>query len=93
MPELKIPEGSIEYLYADLRADRLLNTQAVSMLITSKTVPGVWVAAQWTGTPSRARSARILLDGTLARGTYSVYARITDIPEAPIISVGQLKIT
>jgi hypothetical protein len=86
-------QGSVEYLYADIRADRVLDTQAVKISINASNQPYDWVDAEWEGDPGMFRSARVLLDGTLPRGMYTVYAQITDLPEAPIFQVGYLKIS
>jgi hypothetical protein len=97
MSEVKMVQGSIEYLYADIRADRVLDTQAVAMCVTPDTTPSTasdaWRSAAWTGPVGKYRSARILVDGDLPRGLYNVFARITDMPEAPIIPVGKLRVT
>ena len=90
--ELKIVQGSIEYIYAELSADRMLDDQAISMAVTTAASPGSWVAASWVGEPGFYREARILLDGSLTPGRYNVFARISDQPEAPIINVGKLRI-
>jgi hypothetical protein len=91
--EVRLVQGTIEYLYADIRTDRVLDDQAVSMSISPTRIPQTWIAAEWVGTPARARSARILLDGSLLPGVYNVFARVTDMPEAPIIPVGKLRIS
>lgn len=85
-------QGSIEYIYAELTTDRVLNDQLVSIAITASSSPQSWMGAQWVGDAGKYRAARVLLDGTLAKGRYNVFARITDHPEAPIIKVGRLKI-
>ncbi len=90
--EVKMIQGSVEYLYADIRTDRVLDTQAVALSISDDDVPTAWIPAEWTGSASKFRSARILLSGTLPTGLYHVFARITDMPEAPIILVGRLRI-
>lgn len=92
MKEVESVRGSIEYLYADLRADDVLDTQAVSISISPTNAPGDWTAATWVGNPGKVRTARVLLDGTLTPDLYHVFARITDAPEAPIISLGRLKV-
>jgi hypothetical protein len=90
--ETSVVRGSREYLYADIRTDRVLDAQAVVMSVSSTAAPSTWQSAEWTGSPGKFRSARILLDGTLPAGRYYVYARITDNPEAPIIEVGRLTV-
>lgn len=92
MSEVKIVQGSVEYLYADIRADRVLDTQAVFISISDTTGPDAWEPAQWVGSPGRYRSARLLLDGSLVPDLYSVFVRILDTPEAPITEVGKLRI-
>lgn len=90
---LEIIQGSTEYIYADIRADRVLDTQAVTISVSPTNEPGAWVSAAWVGAPGKFRSARLLLDtSTLAAGGYWVFAKITDTPEAPIIFVGRLHV-
>jgi hypothetical protein len=91
--EVRMVQGSREYLYADLQTDRVLGEQAIALSISSTRIPEAWLTAEWVGVPARARSARVLLDGTLLPGVYNVFARITDAPEAPIIPVGKLRIS
>ena len=89
---IEMPVGSIEYLYVDLRTDRVLDAQAVSVSLSQTNEPSSWQPATWVGEAGKFRSARILLDGTLAPGSYRVFAKITDMPEAPIVLCGSLKI-
>lgn len=92
--EVKMVEGSVEYLYADIRTDRVLDQQSVVMNVSDTDDPGTtWRDAEWVGPPGKFRSARILIDGNLSEGVYYIFAKITDAPEVPIIPVGKLRIT
>lgn len=90
--EVEVIQGSREYLYADIRADRTLNTQVVELSISPVNTPMGWITATWVGTPGKFRAAQIMLDGTLIPDLYYVFARITDSPEVPIIAVGRLRV-
>lgn len=90
--EIEMVQGSIEYLYMDVRADRVLDAQPVAISISTTRTPVVWVTAEWVGTAGKFRSARILLDGSLVEDLYYVYGRVTDSPETPVFPVGTLKI-
>jgi len=77
-----------------------LNAQTVEMsLVAYGTDPGAWTAAQWHPTQD-ADSERdaILLVGEgspteLLPGTYSVWVRISDNPERPVLHAGGLRVT
>lgn len=92
MSEVRVISGSVEYLYADIRADHVLGTQAVEMSLSNDATPGPWVAAEWVGDPGKYAAARVLLDGTLTPGIYNVYVKISDQPEVPIIFAGRMRI-
>lgn len=89
-PDVKVVYGSVEYLYADIRANVTLDAQAVEIAVSPTNTPTNWVAAEWVGAVGKYRAARILLPGSLAKDTYFVYARVTDNPETPIIFAGRL---
>ena len=89
--EVKIPVGSVEYLYADLTGDITLDG-TVEMGLGAGADAVTWQTAEWVGTPDFSRSARVLLDGSLGLGTYYLFARVTDTPEVPIVSCGKVKI-
>lgn len=88
---IEIPLGSVEYLYADLEGDILLDG-TVEMALGGAPNDVTWESADWVGDVGMTRSARVLLDGTLAQGTYYLWARVTDTPEVPIIKCGKVKI-
>lgn len=88
---IEIPLGSVEYLYADLTGDILLDG-TVEMALGGAPDAVTWEPADWVGDVGMSRSARVLLDGSLAQGTYNVWARVTDTPEAPIIKCGRVKV-
>jgi hypothetical protein len=90
--EVKVPIGSVEYLYVDIKTDRQLDSQAVEIALSVDLPPTVWLSAEWQGSAGTFRSARVLLDGTLAKGVYDIWARITDNPETPIIHAGRLRV-
>lgn len=93
MSEVKVVAGSVEYLYADIRADHNIGTQAVAMSVSTSEAPGTFATAEWVGTPGKYAAARVLLDGSLTAGLYHVFVKITDTPEIPIIYVGRLRVT
>lgn len=90
---VKVVRGSVEYLYADIRTDRVLDTQPVAFAFTTAANPSSWISGSWVGSPGEFRSARVLMDGSLTPGLYNVFARITDNPEAPVFQVGRLRVT
>ena len=91
MSEVKIPVGSVEYLYADVTGDVALEGP-VEMGLGVGADEVVWQEAQWVGDVGTSRSARLLLDGSLAVGTYYLFARVTDSPEVPVLSCGKVKV-
>lgn len=88
---VEIPLGSVEYLYADITADVALDG-SIEIGIGGPPNEATWQTAAWVGDVDLSRSARVLLDGSLALGTYLMWARITDSPEIPIIKCGKVKI-
>lgn len=92
MSEIEIPYGSREFLYADVTADVTLDAQVVEIGVGRTVTDATWLAAGWQGDAGTTRSARALLDGTLALGKWSVFVRITDNPEIPIIHAGVLRV-
>lgn len=52
-----------------------------------------WQAAEWTGTAGVKRSARILLaTSEMTKGSYPVWARLTDTPTRPIVPAGNFRV-
>ena len=92
MTEVEIPEGSVEYLFADVTADQTLDAQPVEIGVGRTVDTAAWEAATWLGDAGTTRTARILLDGTLEVGKHLVFVRVTDNPEVPIVKAGVLRI-
>lgn len=95
---ITVPRGSEEYVKARVVADVTLDvTVGVEIsLSTGNPAAHVWLPAVWTGTESTTRIARtssaVEFDETYPDKTYSVYVRLTDSPEAPILRAGTLTI-
>lgn len=87
MPDVNYPIGTVEYIKATVTCDVVLDTQTVAISIDGKTT---WLPATWLGDPGTTRSLRTTsvhtFDTKLA--TRSVYVKITDSPEIPIIKLG-----
>lgn len=90
--EIEIVQGSVEYLFADVTADRTLDSQPVGIAIDTSTDGAVFADATWIGEAGLTRTCRLLLDGTLNVGKYGVWVKITDSPEIPIIKAGSLRV-
>lgn len=90
--EIEMEKGSIEYLYADVVSDVTLDQQVVEMALAETLASVTWLPAAWMGASGLARTARVLLDGTVAEGKYQVFVKIHDNPEVPIIKAGTLRI-
>lgn len=89
---IEIPVGSIEYLYADIEGDVVLDAQPVAIGLGGAPNTTTWREAGWIGIAGTARTARVLLDGTLGVASYPIWVKVTDNPEVPIIHCGKLKI-
>lgn len=83
--EIRIPVGSSEYLKAPITADVELDAQTVQL---SKDGGTSWLAAEWVGDAGTTRTARTSSPVAWTRGTYHVYAKLTDSPEVPIVKCG-----
>lgn len=89
MTNLTMYRGSVEYI-------------EVPMTVTGGTLDGVvepsfdrttWTAATWLGSAGSSRTCRLLLNTTaLTYGTHSVYVRLTDTPEIPVLLAGTLQV-
>lgn len=90
--EIEMEQGSVEYLYADVVSNTVLGTQPVEFAIATTVTTAVWKAGAWEGDPGQARTARVLLDGTLPAGKYQIFVKVHDNPEIPIIKAGTLKV-
>jgi hypothetical protein len=93
-----IPRGSVEYVKARVTADVTLDdTVGVAIsLLPSGTSTHTWLAGEWTGTADTQRVARtssaVTFDTAYPGSTYSVYVKLTDSPESPILAAGTLKV-
>lgn len=90
---------STEYVEAVVTSDVTLDAQVVEFVISSTApVDGtVWTAGAWAGSAGTTRTARILVgptDGALdpGKGRYTVYVRVVDTPEIPVIEAGVLQL-
>lgn len=85
--------GSVEYLSVTVTSNIVLDTQPVTI---SPDRGVTFYAATWLGAPSTQRQAQILLGTTEAPmpscGVYTVYVRVVDSPEIPVIDAGTLRV-
>jgi hypothetical protein len=90
MSQRTIIRGSIEYLEVTVTCDFTLNTQPVEFSFDQT----VWRTATWQGSAGTTRTARLLLDSsnTPAGRSATIWVRITDDPEIPILDAGRLNI-
>lgn len=86
-----IPRGSTEYIEATLTLDVPLD-MTVELALTRGNNDHVWLPAVWIGTVGTTRTAQtatpVTFDDDYPRSNYTLYARLTDTPEEPIIRVG-----
>lgn len=81
--------GSVEYVDVLLNSDVTLDAQMVEFSLR----PDEWFPATWIGSPGNSRVARALVDFSLYyTGTYRLRARITDLPEVPIMDVAVIEV-
>lgn len=83
--------GTVEYLGVTITADVTLDTQPVAVSFDRAT----WNPATWTGSAGLVRTAHLLIGDDVPlpeKGTWAVYARVTDNPEAPIVEAGVLEV-
>jgi hypothetical protein len=96
MATVSRPAESKEYVEASVTADVELGAQVVEFaILAGAPVDGTtWTAGAWIGTAGTTRTARILVGqgGTLdpGPGNYTVFVRVTDTPEIPVIPAGSL---
>lgn len=87
-PELFI--GTVQYLTVTLKSNAVIVDQPVEFSFDRQT----WYPAEWATAPDVTRKCRILTEDVLplppSGGLKSVYVRLTDNPEIPIISPGQV---
>ena len=90
MSELTMYAGTVEYLRATLTADVDLVDQPVEFSFDRVT----WSAGEWDGAVGPTRTARLLVGGAGVpmppKGSRSVFVRLTDFPEIPVMRAGTL---
>lgn len=82
----------MEYLGVTVTANVVLDSQPVSIAFDRD---GTWHPATWIGVAGTTRTAQVLVNDSIiptSRSATSVYVRVTDNPEVPIIRAGQLEI-
>jgi hypothetical protein len=91
---LSIPRGSVEYIEATVTADVSL-TMPVELSLSRGTTH-TWLPATWQGAAGTTRTAQttapITLGDDYPAAAYSLFARLTDTPEQPIIACGMVTI-
>lgn len=86
-----ITRGSTEYLRVTVTCDVQLTSQSVAFSFDRST----WIPAEWEGSAGTTRTARALVSTSAlpANRAPSLYVRVTDNPEIPVIRVdGHLEI-
>lgn len=90
-----IPRGSTEYVEATVTVDVPLD-MTVELALTRGNNDHVWLPATWQGDVGTTRTARttnpVTFDDDYPRSAYSLFARLTDTPEEPIVRVGTVYI-
>lgn len=88
-----LPRESVEYIELTVTVDGAPRTDGVQVAITTGSDrPDDWHAV----TVIAGRTLALIGPGTdhpLTPGHYQVWARVTDTPEVPVLSVGRLTIT
>lgn len=106
VPSKRVASTSVEFLRAWVDSasngedGATLSSQAVAFTFTTKvgspSEDATWRGATWIGSPGTARAATILIgpgtSNVIAKGSYNVYARVTDTPEIPVVLVGRLTV-
>lgn len=83
------PRESIELVPVTVQIDGAPVTEGFTLALTAgRDRPSAWVAPTVIGA-----SVGWLLDGTLAPGTYSLWAKVVAAPETPVIDLGRIAIT
>jgi hypothetical protein len=100
MGNIEIPRGSVEYLHTPVTSDVTLADVMVVAIAVGRTGTETytWLPATWEGTAGTTRTARTTSAVTLSAASYplrkyTIYVKLTDTPEAPIIDAGTLTIT
>lgn len=91
--------GSVENVHCPVTADvDLEDSMTVAIAIGRTGETYTWLAGTWDGAVGTTRTAVTATPVTFSlaaypRSLYSVYVKVTDAPETPIIHAGQLTIT
>lgn len=82
------PRETVEFQPIIIKKDDVVITTGISTaLVAHGARPTVWTAATVLGL-----EVGVMLTG-LTPGTYDIYAKIVDVPEAPVIDCGSVAIT
>lgn len=85
------PSGTVEYLTVTVTADVELNTQPVDVSFDK----AEWLPAEWIGVVGTTRQARTTAPVTFTatrRDPRSVWVRVTDVDESPILLAGSVTV-
>lgn len=94
---ISIMHGSVEFLFLDVTSNIDLDAQPVEVGLggtgeNTATQDVVWFEASWTGDVDTTRTARVLIPGSVDAGSYSIFVRVHDSPEVPVIYVDRLRV-
>lgn len=90
MSDNVLVRGTTEYLYVTVTANATLDTQPIAVSFDKTN----WITASWVGTAGTTRKARVLVSdlNLPAKGSASVYVKITNMPEIPVRKAGRISI-
>lgn len=83
--------GTVEFLEVTVTADEVLDTQPVQFSFDRVE----WYDADWTGIAGMSRTAELLVGDEVplpGRGSFELFVRVDDSPEAIVFSAGRLSI-
>ena len=84
---------SFEYLDIPITASVPLDDQTVEIALARSTAARTeddWQPATWQGEVGTTRVARLEPFTAPGRGTFLIFARVTDSPEIPVIRAGRI---
>jgi hypothetical protein len=100
MPKISIPRGSVENLHTPVTADVSLTVAMTVAIAIGRNSDGTytWLTSEWEGDEATTRTAVTSTPVTFSAANYplrnyTVYVKVTDTPEVPVIEAGQLVIT